>query len=952
MKKEKLTKQQKDAIEYCDGPLLIVAGPGSGKTKVLTNKAIYLMNKLNLNPKEILMTTFTIKASEEMRSRIEEISKRDVSSMFIGTIHSLCDSIIKEHGNYNIYADYEVLDDFKRYLFLKKNLKNLNLNIEELKKIKRVQKDNELITLLSSFYDLITENMIDIDELKQELLNREQNELISRLIESNSKKNIEISVDEIKNLIKSLLDSYNVYLNLLKNHKYLDFSNLEAFAWKIIHSDKRVLKEIQNKYKYVLVDEFQDINPIQWKIIYKIIKEHKNIACVGDRNQSIYGFRGANPNIFDQFTEEFSNAKLINLDINFRSRKKIVDITNYFLENRDRKLLDLKNHKNEEGKIYSIVGETEQETAKKTLEYIKYLKENKIIKNYGDVAILFRSLKYHGKDYLNLLNKEYNEIPYSVFGGINFLNNLEIESILYLMSYVLGLDHKKEVKSITRIENFSDLFLKNIFDQEIKKEFEKLNWSAFSKIEDLIEKEIKKSVAEKIIKLNNLKEKIMDEQKLSLQNIFYEILGIIDIISFEKNEEYTKIIYNLGKFSKLLEDFVTVYNSNNLYMLIKMLNAIPDNLNLNQNNNDVELLDNNSLYLMNIHQAKGLEFPIVIIPSLIKKRIPNTKKTKPLLEIPLKFFIYKPYDQLKEEENLFYVAISRAEDALFLSYFKRTDCQNCNPSLFFEDVKEKLTEFNRSNLKDINISEKKEDSTDIKVINYSAISTFIDCPERFKINYIYGFKAAEIFQQKLGKIYHNALAKINQDLILKNEINEYKMDEFIKESWVDLGNKNEIFKKKIKKGLKRYLSFMKNELKEIISIEAPVNVSKNNIRIKGRTDLIYKDVNGNIVLMDYKARKLKAIEDTHVDMQLKFYADSLIKDGQKIDKAVAYPIDEENLNIKDAEFKIDNDESIKVILNNFIDCVKNKKYVGTKKGKTFCNACPYRHMCKHYKKVK
>jgi DNA helicase-2/ATP-dependent DNA helicase PcrA len=433
--------------------------------------------------------------------------------------------------------------------------------------------------------------------------------------------------------------------------------------------------------------------------------------------------------------------------------------------------------------------------------------------------------------------------------------------------------------------------------------------------------------------LSSMRNKIKDFVNISIEKTMYEILGHLEIIKKEDTGENLKILYDLGKLSEIIVNFSNYYRNSN----IEVLNELPEKINLNKKTEEVEVVDNSSLYLMNIHQAKGLQFPVVIIPSLISKRFPNTRRSQTLLNLPKEFFLYEPYEPLKEEENLFYVAITRAKDLLVLSSFNKYD----------SDRKASASDFLNSVL-----PETKEDELDVKLIDYSAISTFIDCPERFKLNYLYGFRAEQIFQQKVGTIYHNAIAKVNQKLIDKEKIVTDTLNKIIEDSWIDLGpSKNDVFRKKIFNGINNYVKFMLADFKKAISIEKPVSIIKEKLRIRGRTDFIYKNKKGEIVLLDYKSRKIESIDETHVDYQLKFYNDALKKEGLKIDKAIAYPIEEENIDkkINKCVINIKSNKEITELLEKFNKCILDKKYSGTKKGSQFCKECPYKPLCKYNK---
>jgi len=463
MQKEKLKPQQEAAAKYVKDPLSIVAGPGAGKTKVLIHKVKHLIENEGILPSEIVLTTFTIKASEELRKRIQGLMPdKDISAMFIGTIHSFCDNLIRQYGGTRgIPLDYTVIDEIERFIFLRKNFGNLDLTQDELRLLKKPRLPGELIKDTGKFYDTVTENLVDVQELMRFVNINKDGILKQYKIDNNE--------NEIYEVLLKLIKSYGKYIDLLNELKFMDFALLEKNAHSLLQYDG-VLKDIKEKIKFVLIDEFQDINPIQWKIFKKIIGHRENVSVVGDKNQSIYGFRGSNPNIFDKFITEFKNAKQKELNINFRSKKEIVDFANKFLKDRD--AINIKpDRQNENTEIYYIDGEYEVDSTRKILNLYEKLYKDKKIKRFGEVALLFRSVKSHGKVFIELLDREFKNIPYSVNGGTNFLENEEVRSLIFFISYLCGLDEESIVTQLTGYDNFFNA-LENILFPISKKTIE------------------------------------------------------------------------------------------------------------------------------------------------------------------------------------------------------------------------------------------------------------------------------------------------------------------------------------------------------------------------------------------------------------------------------------------------------------------------------------------------
>lgn len=297
-----LTEQQIKAIEYLDSPLLIIAGPGTGKTKVLVEKVLHLVNK-NYDSNRILVSTFTTKAADELKDRLRKQLGDDVENMQISTIHSFCQKILQSFPEYHNFGNvFEVLDDLDQFIYVNKNYWNYGL--------KDYVKDIDVVELIN-FYNKCTENDVDPTELVKHFKKINSTEM-----------NIAIA------------KSYQIYIgNLLNpNDTKLDFALLQRELYHLLQKNNEVLEKVRNMYDYILIDEYQDTNPIQ-DAIFKLISEPKyNITVVGDEDQSIYGFRGASINNFRTFLERYPGAKKLELEENFRSNKEIVNSFDLFMK--------------------------------------------------------------------------------------------------------------------------------------------------------------------------------------------------------------------------------------------------------------------------------------------------------------------------------------------------------------------------------------------------------------------------------------------------------------------------------------------------------------------------------------------------------------------------------------------------------------------------------------------
>jgi len=379
-----LTKEQKEAIEYVKGPLLIIAGPGSGKTEVLSRKVAYLLNQ-GFNEEDLLITTFSNRATDELKTRIKKHTKKEVEKIQISTIHSFCNTLINDHiekSEYNL--GYKILEDIKQYFFVLSNLEELGLK-------DMVLGNKDKLNSILSIFNKCTEELIQ----PEEYINYAQKKL-KEIKESTKGKDISHFFENNLSYIGNDLDislAFKKYQELLKKNNMIDYSGLLAEANRLIQYDDVKLK-LQNKYKYVLVDEYQDTNYIQEVIISSIVEKHKRICVVGDDDQSIYRFRGATVDNMLNFQNKYKSTKIIHLNKNFRSTKTIVEATSKLITNNKFHLKKKLMTNNETGKkIIVLKSEDDNHLANQTSKLIKLLLKKNIISSFSDIAVLCRSVK-------------------------------------------------------------------------------------------------------------------------------------------------------------------------------------------------------------------------------------------------------------------------------------------------------------------------------------------------------------------------------------------------------------------------------------------------------------------------------------------------------------------------------------------------------------------------------
>jgi len=927
-----ITKNQEAPIRHFKGPALIIAGPGAGKTLVVTERVKFLILEKSVDPKRILVTTFTEKAAQELKIKLAESVGRKAESIHISTIHSFCKTMLeKYHLDHNYGTDIDVLDDESQFLMLDLNKVRLGLASWVGGRQRNVKNAWRFTRKVQSLYNKFTENNINIGILLNEL--RESNELTSS--------------DE------TIMLGYEKYLEMIENEHKLDFALLQALFFNLINSHKEILEDVRKSFDFFLVDEYQDTSPIQEKIFRALVGDEQNLFVVGDENQSIYGFRGASLKNFRLFTKHYPNAKEYFLNINFRSSENIVNFSNSVFESEVRKVLVAKRRKGE--KIKLVHSDTADLAAKNAISLIKKLKNDGIISKYGDVALLFRSLKNHSAEYIKYLAKE--NIPFITYGDGQFVDRDDVKTVIYLMSYVtqeLYIDNHFEKWSswwkkdlfLGDFFNFSNSTKKailqrrlNLYDLKNKEDFTKAGFTDNNDID-------------RLKKINRLKFDVQKDKdsfgsfqqgKNTLLIIFYKILEYSGYFIKMMNStaiEAQESLHNLALLSTIIERYMEISKRDDVKSFLWYV------YNASEDIDQKKLESEDTVKLMTVHQAKGLEFPVVFACCLNEGRFPLAYRDRSLVPIPYKFFDKENIenareDFFQEERRLFYVAITRAQDNLILTSSTKIIVRGARRSRFLDAIPNKYFhsgEYKLSNEKKYRVTKKTPS------LNYSAINTLIDCPLRYMLVYEYGFATPPSYMQKIGIFMHNALQRIHEYLRKNEEVTPDIMEEIADRCWLYLpmseGKNNKLKEKKIQELITYYLS-TKDSYKEVLAIEESFSHIDAHMIIKGKVDLIVRDKKGRVCLKDFKARKKGGIEKTNVDKQLKIY-DYCLSDQYGINHLVAHTIEDNQ-----ETYFIPEKDNTRKFLEEISSKIASESY--SKQENEFCRYCQFNFYCKEEK---
>lgn len=591
---ENLNDRQIEAVKYIDGPLLVLAGAGSGKTKVLTTRIAYLIQN-GINPSNILAITFTNKAASEMKSRINKLIGYYSNNMQISTFHSFGLRIIKENFEYLGYdKNFVIFDSEDSLTVVKKNMKELN---------------------------------IDKDKFSPKAIRNKISSLKNDLIEPNMfKKYVVTDFDQI------VLDTYIKYDEALYQNNSLDFDDLLILPIKLFMNKKDILDKYQEQYKYILIDEYQDTNEAQYKLTKLLASKYKNICCVGDIDQAIYGFRGANYKNILNFEKDYKNTKIINLEENYRSYQNILDAANSVIKNnKNRKEKNLYSNLGEGKKINYFRASNSFFEVNFVIDKIKEFVNNGISLN--DIVILYRTNAQSRAFEDGLLKAN---ISYKIIGGVNFYGRREIKDLL---AYLRLIYNSNDNISLERIINVPKrgIGIKTISNLAYKAANENISmYDAITSGKELIFKNM-------IEDLKNQKDKmpLTDFIDLVLNNS-----GIKEEYQKEGTLEAEVRLENLEEFKSVAKVFEDETGIISLEDFLLNISLVSDNTEIKDTNNAVSL--------MTIHAAKGLEFPIVFLVGMEEGLFPHSN----CLDSP---------EEIEEERRLCYVAITRCKNELFLT---------------------------------------------------------------------------------------------------------------------------------------------------------------------------------------------------------------------------------------------------------------------------------------------
>ncbi|MCB0282910.1 MAG: UvrD-helicase domain-containing protein [Calditrichae bacterium] len=641
-----LNPEQKKAVLQTDGPVLILAGAGSGKTRTLTSRIAYLVKEKKIQPSKILALTFTNKAAREMKERVEKMIGENILGLWIGTFHSVSARIMRSEAEHMGYSkNFSIYDVDDQVRAIKKVISTLTVP-QQLYTPKMIQ--NRLSKVKNQF--LFPEDLYD---MKRE------------------------GLDEY------LPSIYLSYQRFLKENNALDFDDLLLKPIELFQKNPDILKKYSDKFQYVLVDEYQDTNKAQYLFIREIVKKHQNLCVVGDEDQAIYGWRGADINNILNFKNDFKNAAIFKLEENYRSNKYILEAANSVVKhNTERIGKNLWTRNTSGSRIDVQVTKTDLAEAERIREKIHdEVFTNK--RSFQDIAVLYRT-NAQSRIIEDQMRK--HAISYNIVGGVKFYERKEIKDILAYLKLIVN---QSDSISLKRIVNFP---LRGVGDTTVGKiekyaEMEQINlFEAMGRVNEIAS--ISPAMSGRVVDFYNLIKNFIslssDLSAVELTSTLASETGILHHYQTEYDQyESESRVANIRELFRSIEEFTEDRQRNKRD---DSLSAFLEEVSL-MTDVDTWNSDSNAITLMTLHAAKGLEFPVVFISGLEMGLLPLQRNSANL-------------NELEEERRLLYVGMTRAEEKLYLSYAQSRRKYNQNqqtmPSLFIDEIPQELMNISSS----------------------------------------------------------------------------------------------------------------------------------------------------------------------------------------------------------------------------------------------------------------
>ena len=981
---DELNKEQREAVVHGDGPLLIVAGAGTGKTKVITERIAYLIEAKKARPDEILALTFTEKAAEEMEERADKLLPYGYVDLWISTFHSFCERILKDHGlDIGLSNDFKLADQTAAWLLMKKNIDKFSLDY-----YRPLGNPNKFIHALISCFSRCKDQGISPEDFLKHSDGLKTN--LTDLPEENEAERI-----------KEVADAYHVYQKLLLDNNLLDFGDLINYCIRLFKERPLILKRYREKFKYILVDEFQDTNWSQYELIKMLAEPKNNLTVCADDDQAVYRWRGASYNNILQFKKDFPKAKEIFLIRNYRSTQDILDLSYKFIKannpNRlefvskvDKKLISEKNKKGEIG--YFHFRNSDEEVRGVIKKITRIMKENKDA-CFSDFAILVRA-NNQAIPFSQALER--SGLPYQFLASWGLYSK---PVVLDIISYLKLLDNYHESSAAYRVLNFPFLQIPGDDVVKITQYSGKKAKSIYEALQEIpLIGGISEKTAEKIAFILSLIKKHAEMARSKrVSEVFISFLADSGYLKYLTSGNSKQELNLALQFYKKIKGFEESVQDPILKNFMAQLDMELESGEEGKLDFDPEQ-GPDMIRIMTIHSAKGLEFRYVFLVNLVDKRFPSIERKDPI-EIPaelIKEVIPQGDTHLEEERRIFYVAATRAKEGLFLTSSEDYGGKRKKKvSRFITELGMKPSCNAPANICEVvtgagrpacNASQaKRSDAGRENIVlpnhfSFSQLAAFENCPLRYKFAHILRVPVRSKAVFSFGKTMHNALCEFlklaeekkslcqkklfepsknkkspaKENLLTLKDLMEIYDKEWIDEWYENKKQKEEYYalgKKSLKNFSEKYVKNPPEILKinGLIGLELPFILKIGGDSLKGKIDRIdaSASLNEGVNIIDYKTGEGKENLSSDDKLQLAIYKIALKEIFNiEADKLTYLYLNEGkelsfSMNEKDVEKQ-------KKIISEKIENIKKSDFAPTPGWQ--CQFCDFKNICDSAKK--
>jgi len=884
--KRLLNTEQKKAVRFGKGPLLIIAGAGTGKTTVITERILYLLSSGKANPEEILALTFTEKASQEMEERVDQKLPYGTTKLWISTFHAFCDRILKNESlSIGLNPNYKLMGDAESIQFFIKNLFVFKL---------------EYFRPLGNPTKFVFGMLQHFSRLKDEDVSpRAYGEWVEKL---QKKAATEEEIEEGKKF-RELAEAYRTYEELKTKEGLADYGDLIAHTLMIFRTRKKILSQYQKQFKYILIDEFQDTNFAQNELAVLLAGSTQNITVVGDDDQAIYRWRGAAISNIIQFRKKFKKAKIVVLAKNYRSTQEILNRSYELIQHNNPDRLEVVEKINKQlecvrrinGKpVQLLYADRVEDEAELVAHEIKGLVEDeKLHLSWKDIAILVRA-NNHAEPFIRAFGRF--GIPYQFLGPGQLFRQTEVKDIIAYLKLLANINDSVSMYRVLVMDVF-DVPARDV--AELVSQAKQNALSVFAACEKFSSScsDIGKQKVDLIVEM--IQRHLGLIKKETAGQIAYYFLQDSGLLKSYTNIETAKEEHkaeNIAKFFDKIKMYEVDHEDASVFAVVEWLNLAMElgESPLAANSDWTEV---NAVNILTVHSAKGLEFPVVFVVNLVGARFPTNERHEqiPIPDALVKEVLPTGDYHTEEERRLFYVAVTRARDHLYLTAAK-----------YYGDGKreKKLSPFIAECLGNQEIRtatkpvasdagqlflidwakhdqlEQSDTKIAVKPVSYvwyTHIESFRRCPLQYKFRYVIKIPVPTSAALSFGDIMHRSMQEFYKHVIAGDKVSEQTLLAIYDEQWRSKGFMSKSYEEKMKKNgellLSEYFKKGYDPKTKTIAVEQAFKIKiTNDITLGGKIDRVDRRADGKLEIIDYKTGAAPKKRDPQEDFQLSIYA--------------------------------------------------------------------------------